>query len=563
MISKKKVHKYKMMRNCHKTWLLLLLLAFCLPALAQQPGGGKKSDLDQTYEFINPLRATFSNINKMDVPPQEERDDTEEIEVDYTVEAKPMEVSTPMPQIQPERVRSGSIDRLYHSYVKGGFGNYGSIYGEIFYNTLRSKENLFAAHLKHYSGRGPVEHSNFREDGLTLYGKKNFSKTVLSGKMFYANDQYHFYGYEHDSFDFARPDIRQRFNDVGFEMDFGNLKADSGKFRYDLGSNGYYFTEHYGSREANFTAHAGISEYFKANQLFIGGEVDLNSVRYENPYSRMIIRANSFYRINRPGLNVQAGFKIASERDSTEGDFHFYPDIKIEANLAEDFLIAFGGITGDLQKNSLREFANENPFIVSEPRLVNTNNAFELFAGLKGSLNNDFSFYSRISYRNIENMNYYLNDNTDSAGNRFAIVYDSTNTNLLNIHVEALYNVVKRLNIGLAVDVNKFGSTFRHPWHRPTFTTTLTGRYSLEDKIIFTVDGYFWNTRYATTLDIDNEAITELPGFFDLNAGITYRFNETFSAFIDFKNVLSKQYQIYNNYHVRGFNILGGATVSF
>src|SRR5579863_98735 len=46
---------------------------------------------------------------------------------------------TPAP-LDAIHMKGEPLDKLYHSYFMGGVGNYNTLYGEFFYNCLRSRE---------------------------------------------------------------------------------------------------------------------------------------------------------------------------------------------------------------------------------------------------------------------------------------------------------------------------------------------------------------------------------------------------------------------------------------
>ena|ERR1017187_6723864 len=97
----------------------------------------------------------------------------------------------------------------------------------------------------------------------------------------------------------------------------------------------------------------------------------------------------------------------------------------------------------------------------------------------------------------------------------------------------------------------------------PGFTWMLTGNYKIENKIVFGGDLFFVDSRYAT--DLSEKVITTLKPFIDLNAHVSYAFANIpgFKAFIQLNNIFGYEYQLWNYYPVRGFQIVGGGMFSF
>ena len=71
------------------------------------------------------------------------------------------------------------------------------------------------------------------------------------------------------------------------------------------------------------------------------------------------------------------------------------------------------------------------------------------------------------------------------------------------------------------------------------------------------------------TTDINQELVAngvygrKIDPIFDFNLGMEYRFTKKLSAFVDVNNILSKNYEIWGNYHVQGINVMAGVTYSF
>jgi hypothetical protein len=62
---------------------------------------------------------------------------------------------------------------------------------------------------------------------------------------------------------------------------------------------------------------------------------------------------------------------------------------------------------------------------------------------------------------------------------------------------------------------------------------------------------------------LKNNQDKNLAGGIDLSAGLEYRINNRFSAWLDLNNVFNNKYQRWNQYEVYGLHILGGVIVRF
>jgi len=107
-------------------------------------------------------------------------------------------------------------------------------------------------------------------------------------------------------------------------------------------------------------------------------------------------------------------------------------------------------------------------------------------------------------------------------------------------------------------------------WNLPDFTSDLTVRYNLQDKIVAKSSMTFMSSKYVKTTETNGteELAYQVYGrkidpLFDFNLGIEYRFTKKVSAFVDVNNILSQNYEIWGNYQVQGINVLGGVTIAF
>jgi outer membrane cobalamin receptor len=54
-----------------------------------------------------------------------------------------------------------------------------------------------------------------------------------------------------------------------------------------------------------------------------------------------------------------------------------------------------------------------------------------------------------------------------------------------------------------------------------------------------------------------------LSGAVDMNAGLEFRVTKNLNLWTQFNNIFNKEYQLWNQYPVYGFNFVGGVIFSF
>jgi hypothetical protein len=66
-----------------------------------------------------------------------------------------------------------------------------------------------------------------------------------------------------------------------------------------------------------------------------------------------------------------------------------------------------------------------------------------------------------------------------------------------------------------------------------------------------------------TGLSEANKSVNKIDAFYDVSAGIDFKFKKKISLFVQANNIMSTRYQRWYNYQVLGFNLIGGLTMLF
>lgn len=543
--------------------LLFLLL---IPALAAaQEDDKEKTSFSENLEYHFTFKPKPTDAIKMDIHPVNEKLEFNPPDITYTLESAPHPTTTEFTEIPSVSLGSQKLNPIYPFYVKLGAGNYSQLFSELYFNSRRSKDINYSFYGKHYSGKGPVANSEFGEQVVSGDFTKLFKTNTLSLGGHFKNNIYHRYGYDHDSLTLPEEDVRIGYTRMGLNADFDNLRSDEGHIKYHFGIRGNLLNTYSKVQEVNFGASAEVTEMFNDNKIIITADYDyfhyasLPSSEYGTSlnYDRNIFKVDAHYRLTHELAIVTFGFKTATESDTAKSTFHFYPSLLVEANLHENEIIGFGGFGGNLDVNSLNSFSLENPFVKEIISLRNTNNKFEIFGGAKGKLSNKFSFFGKVSYKNLEDLYLFVND--PALERQFDVIYDSSTTVLFEVNASILYETLKKLKLGLNIDYFKYNMASElYAWHRPSLKYSLLGIYNISDKIIVGAEIFGYDQRQARMIENGKVKAVELDGVLDLNASITYHFSPVFGAYVNFNNILGKSYEFWNHYPVQGFHILGG-----
>lgn len=482
--------------------------------------------------------------------------------VDYQFETEKVS-----PTIRVFRIKPPDKPELYKHFVKGGFGNYVSPYLELFTSSSRDDEWQYNAHYKHYSSvNGPVDGQNSGQslNELNLYGKRFIDeKMSLSLSADYVRMGSRFYGYAPEYEDVDKDSIKQVYNHFNSSLRF-DRQAEEGEFGWKSALGYSYIADRFDASEGDVSIEASPEYHINDHTI-----ARLKTMTYisqlsqqEESFSRFFFRANPELEWQQGRVRVNAGARIIQENDTIDGGgFHMYPSVLLDVLLVKPpgFRL-YGGLDGDMERNTLQSYAYENPFINQFQQIYNTNNTFRLFGGMKATILEKVTFDAGLSFLNYNNLYFFVNDPVDRS--KFNIIYDDGNTTRLRFDGELMYNHDKKLRLGLKTSFNSYNtSSLPAAFHRPQFESALFGTYNLFDKVFFQADISYISGIDA--LDRTSDEVVRLDPIIDLNLKADFRFTKRLSSFVELNNILSNNYVRYQYYPVQGINVLLGLTYSF
>ena len=519
-------------------------------------GPRARAQVQEEINIIKSYKPELTKAVKLDVQPQDPELNLREPELTYTPEPVYRELTPARTQLPGVSLGQQQLDPLRSSHLKIGGGNYANFLTEATYNTKRNDNQVLSAYARHNSGRGPVDKSDFSEQVLRLRGKQLFDRATLTAKPFLKRNRFHRYGYA-SGLDPDQRNIQQNYLRYGLMAGLHNDRTDTSTVDYQVNATGRSIQTPAttAGRETDIELGGHVKEYLSGNAARIDAQYRLLDYRNgRGAYTRNVVKFGGRYILNSANYGkAELGFRTASIADSTDEPFRFYPYVRVSYPLMTDTLTLFGGIKGNLKPNSYHGLTSENPFLGGNANLRNTNRQFDIFAGAKGHWGEEFKYLTRFSYRNVEDMALYINDQRQQR--QFRVVYDSAITTVFQVHTELDYQPVEQFEVGLALNFRNFNmGALAEPWHRPKLDYQLTGRYHFGDKIRLRAALHGFGQREV----LENGSAKTLNAILDINTGIDYRFSKTFTAFFNFRNLLGTQYQYWNQYPVRGFHVTGG-----
>lgn len=470
------------------------------------------------------------------------------------------------PSIRINKLKQEPLGKLYGNYVRGGLGNYGNTYLEAFAGNKREDKGYFNVHGLHNAyANGPVDNSGNSRNSFRMNGGLFYDDITLSADAYYDRQNYNFYGFPSDSIRSIREtvsgvqkeNIFNRFG-AGFGIS-GNDPVDYLNFDLDLDID--YISDELDQSEiwlgldfdGNYDLNVGKSLLFDTRYLYAGYSLDTFS------NTRHLFEIAPRYQMEEDKFRVSGGFRISFESDTNlNGGAHIYPVAMFEYFLSERKIIPYAGIDGGLSANGLTTFVEENPFLAAGNILSHSNRKIEIFGGVKTSIIKNTWIDGRVSYSTVDNLPLMINTAFDES--KFQILY-ARNVSVLNLKLGASSDINQKLSLGMNLDFWNYGfSDTTEAWHLPQLRVHAYGRYAISDKIYMNVDIFSINGIFAYTVMEPKKALDPI---IDLNFGAEYRFSERFSAFAQFRNILSNNYQRYLHYENRGLQFRAGLTYTF
>jgi hypothetical protein len=491
------------------------------------------------------------------------------------------------------------LEKLYPGYVKFGVGNYTMPYLDAYYGSLRSKKNSWGVNVKHHSALGQINDvgtSKFSENYLDGFYKHFLKNHTLKTDLYYHRDVNHYYGFDINdslipsSYRENEDSIRQGYNWVGFKTLLSSNYKDSSKLHHQVGVSYYYLNNFDKLQEHNVVANTTLSKYLENENIEANVDfgIDFNSLNQpllspidtfgvalpsqSDGLSNSAIVRFVPYVVNNKILNklhFKGGFGVNIDIADVN-KFYFYPEVELSYDLFNSVFIPYAGATGGVQRNSWNNLRLDNPFLLSNSFVQNTNEKINVYGGIRGAISSSLSFNLNIRYQKFNDKVLYYNDTIFGYENGFAILYD--NVGVTTFSGQLAYQKSDKFMMFLKGEyfINK-SEVQEFAWLMPDFNLSLNATYDLADKIIARANVFVVGNRNTFSLDSiagitpndANQFTQVLKPYLDANLGLEYRYNKRISAFINFNNLTAAKYQQFTKYPVQRFNVLGGFTFKF
>ncbi len=578
--------------------LALILLISTLIAFGQKEPIKKKDSIIEVINVVTSYTPSISDAFKVKKNPKIIiSGNTKKKKLNYTIFSAPV-ASTFVPKSGVVKgIDVGKKERLFDNYLALGYGNYSTPFIELFLNQNRKFENDYGVYLKYISTENGIENtplntgvSNLNIGGYYMKEERSFNWKI-GGNI--NQQKYNWYGLPNINFDTSTLDAIVEQQTYGYYELNGEIIFEDSYFS-NIKTSVNLFEDSFGSKEIGFSLMphlklplTRIYRNLKDLELqtsihYLQGEFEQNYANDSNrSYAFLNLGIHPVLRLDWKKLNIKLGTKIylSSDIENSLTDILAYPDIEISHPLNSGLLNIYTGASGDLHMNSFQSLSTLNPFVSPTLFLTQTNEQYNLFGGINGTLSSNISFNLKANYKKDEDHALFIRNNSKSNGefsnsialqgyeygNSFGVFYDDIST--FSIFAELEIAASKKIQLGGNLQMNSYTTTFQQiAWNLPKIEGAIFGKYQnnnwYANANMFFV-GERLDVNYNDTFPSTISNIQSLKGFADINLNGGYHFNDFLSAFITLNNVLGTDYERYANYNVIGFQALAGVTYKF
>ncbi len=445
-------------------------------------------------------------------------------------------------------------------YVKAGFGTYSSPYLEAGFSFGDGRTSLLNLYGDYISAKGDIKHQDFSRLNVKALGSYFVANHEIYGGVALENHRYNLYGYDHNEHDYNKDDVKQNFEDLTFRVGVKNTSLNKLRINYDPSVELNFFSLDGKASESTVAFSVPASRKFGEDFTF-GAEFRGQFTNYRllgDPSFRMnnnLIHLAPYLTWSKPMITVHAGLKPTWNN----GDVSLLPDIHFEAKLKDRVLMVQGGYQGRFVANTLNRLSSINPFL-APPAFINNTREVEFFGGIKASVGKHFSFSAKAGMINYENVPVFINDT--ATDNKAFIVTNETNLNNFRLQGDISYINQDKFTLNAALTLNGYTGmeVHEHAWNMVPMEVRTSVRWWAFKQLMVKGDLYLFGGGDA--LDKGNTTVP-FDGGTDLSAGLEYRINKNFGAWLNFNNILNDKYERWKNYEVYGMNVMGGIRVNF
>jgi hypothetical protein len=547
-------NQYTMFKIKYSITAVLVLVSAV--ALAQKDTLKKGTTIDITSSYKPVLR----NAVKINFSASHLNADTSKPKMFYTVPAQNLFYAYQPVTLKPLALQPDTNLNLgMRNFVKAGFGNFSTPYVSAGFSFGDGKKTLLNLYADYISSKGKIKYQDYAQLNLKATGSYFTKKNEAYGSVNFRQHDTYLYGYDHNLYNYKKDSIRNQYQDITAKAGIRNTSMGDFGIKYNPNITVNNYTLKNKVSESSILVDAPVEKQFgESMAIKIQARADITT------YSRKV--ANSNVKQNNNVLQVMPSLAFASPRFSINagisptwdnGSFVWLPNVYAEAQVKEKIFLIQAGWVGNYVKNTFRNLSMVNPYILPVLLQKNTKET-EIYGGIKATIGKHFSFNAKAGFISYTDLPLFIND-TASDGKDYTVVYENKANNL-RIHGDLSFVSQDRFTVTAGLTFNGYTGFVNKAWNTLPLELNASLRWWAFKQVLLKSDFYaFGGGNYVGKGNVAKG----FGGGTDLSAGMEFKVNKTFSAWLDVNNILNNKYQRWINYEVYGLNVLGGVRITF
>ena len=556
------------------------LCSIMLLNLATHAQSGKDTTTNKDITVTGEYKPKFMDVQKIESVPVLEKPTVKPATFTYNI--KPHKVNTekivnPLPVAD----LNTAVDNIYPtSFVKLGYGNINTPLGEIYLNNKQSKQYSYGMHYRFLQSNSEL-HNSFAD--FTNHAFKGYASTYtdigeLGLDVNYKNNKFNFYGYD-TSNKAAEANLGRVINSFDARAYFYSTAISDKKLKHRSQFNFYNYQV--GKMVENQYAissklYANIPNFNDLKNVQLNGVIGVDYNTYKNDtfeiLKRLFIQFDPRMDFIYEGLHLSVGFNTTLFFNGSDSAVPYVnPVVKATYPIIENVANLYAGIDGRYQKQSLRNVMQTNQF-TTKFEMKNLYENSKAYIGLNAKMGASADALFELGYSDVSNMPLFVTINNPSTPlidrdslNSFTIKYRQVN--IFKFTGAFNYSFSESVRIGFIGNFYEYGLSDEEAWQLPASDARLNMRFNIRNKVYPYFDLMAMGIQKQRSGETDNNPRTysnsSIKAFYDMSAGIDFRFKKKLSAFVQANNMMNNRYQRWYNYPVYGFNIIGGITMIF
>ncbi|WP_448635673.1 hypothetical protein [Pedobacter panaciterrae] len=537
----------------------------------------KKTDekaVTEEIEVVRPYKPILAEAVKLRRSPDLNDIKTYKAKFNYSLTDRKLELNSDINKLQAREVVAEKQEELINNYIKGGFGSAKTIFGEAYINLGRDEAMQAGGYFQHFSQSGKLNKQQSSQQKLSVFGRSIGDVVTLSGRVNFQRNGLYFYGIDKNNPTLNPDPEKQTLNFFEAEGELVNkYTEDPDALSYALKLNGYIWSDKFNAKENSVVLNGYVNKRISKFNLGLAASTEFGSTKDELvSVGNNLLKLNPYIRLQASGVKITAGINFVQEFGAFSSS-RIFPAVTADFTLIPDYLQIFGEVKGDVNRSSLKQFSDENPFLNNNITIRNSIEKLSISGGIKGTGGPGFGYKARVYHKSIEDMPLFVNN--FSNFNKFDVIYDFGTMKLIGIEGELSVQVSDALKWTGKLNFEDYKPAAEtQSWFKPQMRLSSDLSYVINKKVTLNASVALQDDSKAKiytaapanpyyTPDPANETVVTVKGFVDLGAGVSYKINNKFSAFARANNLLNSSYSRYLHYEVIGLNVFGGISYSF